>query len=123
MSLSQQAREEWEKKEKETSAVSESKSQIPKDPVAQLESKIKSLTRSIKNLSEKKARLEGEILIQKKALAHKRSELKRVQKSLRVKASVALEDSTQFEPDKKLSESHFKEIQNLLRESAEVLEE
>lgn len=59
-----------------------------------LRSKIDSITRSLENLTEKKARIEFEIKRQKKSLTRKREELKRVSHSNQAKLSVRLESGT-----------------------------
>lgn len=86
-----------------------------------LKSKMESLIRSIENLSEKKIRLEFEIKRQKRSLARKREELKRVNSSSQAKVKIALESGSQAESEEIKKER--REIQKLLQESARILEE
>lgn len=95
---------------------------VPKDPKQNLMSKIDSLIRSIENLSHKRARIKFEIERQKRSLARKREELKRVQKSQSSKVTIQLESTSDPQPRAETS-GEMKRIQNLLSESARILEE
>lgn len=109
-------------KEEEEVKTEASQSQVPKNPKQNLESKIESLINSIKNLSEKKLRIEFELKRQKKALARKREALKRETKSSQVKAKISLESEQSPTPEEKLIDDQ-KRTQRLLQESARILEE
>lgn len=111
--------EDISQREQEEEVISESKVLNPRQ---QLESKIESIVSSIENLTKKKIRIETEISKQKIALARKRSELKRVNKSIRAKATISFENLSEVESDQ-VSEEEIRKIQNLLRESAEILEQ
>lgn len=120
MSLAESVHEQILKAEKqEEETISESKVLNPRQ---QLESKIDSIVSSIENLTKKKLRIETEIKKQKVALARKRSELKRVNKSLTVKSTISLESTSEVEDDQ-ISVEERTLIQNLLRKSAEILEQ
>lgn len=100
-----------------------SESTAPRTSKQNLESKIESLIRSIQNLSEKKSRLEFELKRQKKSLARKREELKRVSKTTQIKGTLTLE-SSEIEPQHQETRTDdFKRTQSLLQESARILEE
>lgn len=108
--------------EQEEKKLEESSTLIPKDPKQALASKIESLMRSIENLSQKKIRIEFEITRQKRSLARKREELKRVSKSLNRKVSIRLESTDNPGQEKDL-EGQQKVFQRLLSESARILED
>lgn len=100
-----------------------SESTAPRTSKQNLESKIESLIRSIRNLSEKQMRLEFELKRQKKSLARKREELKRVSKTTQIKGNLTLESS---DPESQYQETRtddIKRTQSLLQESARILEE
>lgn len=88
-----------------------------------LRSKIDSLTRSLENLSQKKARLEFEIKRQKVSLTRKREELKRVSKRNSAKLQLSLESGILSEvPAEKAIPWLPKLDSKLLQESSLVLE-
>lgn len=93
------------------------------NPKQNLESKIESLIRSIENLTEKKIRIEFELKRQKKSLARKREELKRVSKSSQAKVNLSLESQTETNSSDEKSTEEFKRTQYLLQESAKILED
>lgn len=97
-------------------------SSVPQNSKQNLESKIESLIRSIENLSEKKVRIEFELKRQKRSLARKREELKRVSHSIRTKVGIRLE-SASTPTTEQISVDDQKRIQLLLQESARILEE
>lgn len=99
-----------------------SEAKIPQNQVQNLKSKMDSLIRSIENLSEKKIRLEFEIRRQKKSLARKREELKRLSRNSKAKISLSLEAQT-LDENLKDPQAERKEIDRLLSESARLLEE
>lgn len=96
---------------------------IPKDSREQLKSKMDSLIDSIQNLSRKKLRIEFELKRQKKALARKREELKRTSHSSKAKATLSLEGSNLNPQLEEKRVEDIKRVQNLLQESARILEE
>lgn len=96
----------------------------PQNSKQNLESKIESLIRSIENLSEKKGRIEFELKRQKKSLARKREELKRVSKSSQAKVTLSVEQSdSNTSIGKQISPDELRRTQTLLQESARILEE
>lgn len=89
-----------------------------------LRSKIDSITRSLENLSEKKARIEFEIKRQKKSLTRKRAELKRVSRSNQAKLTLSLESgivSTDSLPEQETRNLQVLDSR-LLRESSQQLD-
>lgn len=97
------------------------KEPIPLTPKQNLESKIECLIRSLENLSAKKARIELQIKMQKRSLARKREELKRVSKSVSGKARISFESKINSDFAESLEDR--KRTQLLLSESARILEE
>lgn len=95
---------------------------IPQNSKQNLESKIESIIRSIENLSEKKVRIDFELKRQKRSLARKREELKRVSKSSQAKVTLSLEQLNQATTETSSIEG-YKRTQLLLQESARILEE
>lgn len=95
---------------------------VPRNSTQNLKSKMDSLLRSIEQLTAKKMRIEFEIKRQKRALANKREELKRVSKSSQAKVKLALESSNEFSLQEEVLKEQ-QETQRLLRESARTLEE
>lgn len=93
----------------------------PQNPTQNLKSKMDSLLRSLEQLSAKKMRIEFEIKRQKKALANKREELRRVSKSSTAKVKLALESTINSSEQEEIRKEQ-QETQRLLRESAEALE-
>jgi len=95
---------------------------VPSGSVQNLASKLASLNQSIKDLARKRKRLEFEINRQLKALFTKREELKKLQKSSKNRAHIALENEQLggiF-----LSQSPTrKEIDKILQESDQTLKE
>lgn len=90
-----------------------------------LRSKVESISRSLKQLSEKRLRLDFEIKRQRKSLARKREELKRVSKRTSAKLSLALETgelNSRFSPEEDVKELRRYD-DNLLRESSLLLED
>lgn len=107
--------------DQELSEILNEKSEIKiSSPQQNLKSKIANLNRSIENLKEKKGRIEFEISRQKKALYNKRGELKKLNSKLTVKAKASLESNQGVIPVE--LEIEQKEIQQLLQESARILE-
>lgn len=100
-----------------------SESTAPRTSKQNLESKIESLIRSIRNLSEKQMRLEFELKRQKKSLARKREELKRVSKTTQIKGNLSLEGSVLESQNQETRTDDIKRTQSLLQESARILEE
>lgn len=98
-------------------------SSAPRTSKQNLESKIESLIRSIQNLSEKKLRIDFELKRQKRSLARKREELKRVSKSSHAKTQISLESSVESQIEETSSVVDYKRTQSLLQESARILEE
>lgn len=97
---------------------------IPQNPKQNLESKIESIIRTIENLSEKKIRIDFELRRQKKSLARKREELKRVSRSSQAKVSLSLENSFNTNLQEIEDQQYaLKRTQFLLQESARILEE
>lgn len=94
---------------------------VIKSEEANLRSKIESIIRTLENLSQKKLRVEFEIQQQKRALARKRTELKKSKKSSQTKVKLALEN-------KDISHSQGKEDplrnldDNLLQRSSHLLQ-
>lgn len=93
-------------------------------PEKNLRSKIDSIVRSLENLSQKKIRIEFEIRRQKKSLARKREELKKVSKTSQARAKIALESGSCL--SQVLSESKALELKRLdsalLQKSDQVLD-
>lgn len=89
-----------------------------------LRSKIDSITRSLENLSEKKARIDFEIKRQKRSLTRKRAELKKSQRSTQAKFSLSLESGRIYPGP--ISQIDPRDIQvldsKLLQESNQVLD-
>lgn len=98
-------------------------SSAPRTSKQNLESRIESLIRSIQNLSEKKLRIDFELKRQKRSLARKREELKRVSKSSHARAKISLESSVDPQIEKETMMVEKKRTQSLLQESARILEE
>lgn len=96
---------------------------IPRNSRQNLESKIESLIRSIENLAQKRGRITYELTHQKRSLARKREELKRVSKLRSSKTQIRLESAGEIQPKDRISEDENKRIQKLLSESARILEE
>lgn len=90
------------------------------DPEKNLRSKMDSLLRSIENLTAKKLRLEYEIKVQKRSLARKRMELKKVSKHFKATLESAqdpvLQEVVSREKDLTLDVDNY-----LLRESFRIL--
>lgn len=90
------------------------------DPEKNLRSKMDSLLRSIENLSAKKLRLEYEIKVQKRSLARKRMELKKVSKHFKATLESAqdpkLQEVVSSQRDLTLDVDNY-----LLRESYRIL--
>lgn len=94
-------------------------------PRKNLLSKMDSILRNLENLSQKKLRIEFEIKKQKSSLQRKRLELKKAQKSLRVKTRISLESAnsiSEFQSEQELEE-FLKRCSKYLTESQRVLDE
>lgn len=99
--------------------------QLISTPDKNLRSKIDSILRSLENLTEKKARIEFEIKRQKKSLARKRAELKRVSRTNSAKISVSFETGIPILDDQIPEEvlTLQRLDSKLLQESSQALEE
>jgi hypothetical protein len=94
-------------------------------PRKNLLSKMDSILRNLENLSQKKLRIEFEIKKQKSSLQRKRLELKKAQRSLRVKTRISLESAnsiSEFHSEQELEE-FLKRCSKYLTESQRVLDE
>jgi len=113
-----------EDSEKTESVTQESTTPI-NTPRKNLISKIDSILRNLENLSQKKLRIEFEIKKQKSSLQRKRDELKKAQKSLRVKTRISLESAdsiSEFSSEQELDD-YLKRCSKYLSETQRVLDE
>lgn len=113
-----------EDSEKTESVTQESTTPI-NTPRKNLISKIDSILRNLENLSQKKLRIEFEIKKQKSSLQRKRDELKKAQKSLRVKTRISLESAdsiSEFSSEQELDD-YLKRCSRYLSETQRVLDE
>jgi len=94
-------------------------------PRKNLISKIDSILRNLENLNQKKLRIEFEIKKQKSSLHRKRDELKKAQKSLRVRTRISLESAdsiSEFQSEQELDD-FLKRCSKYLSETQRVLDE
>jgi hypothetical protein len=94
-------------------------------PRKNLISKIDSILRNLENLNQKKLRIEFEIKKQKFSLHRKRDELKKAQKSLRVRTRISLESAdsiSEFQSEQELDD-FLKRCSKYLSETQRVLDE
>lgn len=113
-----------EDSEKTESVTQESTTPI-NTPRKNLISKIDSILRNLENLSQKKLRIEFEIKKQKSSLQRKRDELKKAQKSLRVRTRISLESAdsiSEFSSEQELDD-YLKRCSRYLSETQRVLDE
>lgn len=92
-------------------------------PEANLRSKVDSLIRAVKNLEEKKSRIDYELRKQKKALTRKRLELKNNSRGVKARVATVSETADLFDTRSLWAPDLSKVDNYLLRESARILDD